>query len=51
MDVTNCLTIRSLADTFDSGDLCWLKKETVHFIRLHFEELRVIDSGMKHSEI
>ena len=51
MDVTNCLTIRSLAETFDSGDLQWLKKETNHFIRLHFEELRSIPSGMNLSII
>ena len=41
------MTIRSLAETFDSGDLHWLKKETDEFIRLHFEELRALDPGMK----
>ena len=45
MDVTNCLTIRMLTETFDSGDLHWLKKETDRYIRLHFEELRKINSG------
>ena len=40
------MTIRSLAETFDSGDLHWLKKETDEFIRLHFEELRAMATGM-----
>ena len=45
LDVPNCLTIRTLAETFDSGDLSWLTKETDEYIRLHFEELRTLSSG------
>ena len=41
----NCLTIRTLAETFGSGDLQWLKEETDQYIRLHFEELRNMNSG------
>ena len=45
MDITNCLTIRTLAETFDCGNLTWLKSEVDQFIRYNIEDLRKPASG------
>ena len=49
MDITNCLTIRTLAETFDCGNLTWLKSEVDQFIRYNIEELRKAASGKRTS--
>ena len=49
MDITNCLTIRTLAETFDCGNLTWLKNEVDQFIRYNIEELRKAASGKRTS--